>query len=98
MASCKVDLSDSFRQALDQMSESAQDQVAIVIRALEQNCEFKPDPEEYILDIHQYVVACDHVNPSWGWSVFWYREGNVIFVQAEPTVREPLMPKNRRKR
>ena len=80
------------------MSESARGQVATVIQALEQDCEFNPDPEEYILHTYQYVVACDHVNPSWGWSVFWYREGNVIIVQAEPAVREQLKPKNPRKR
>jgi hypothetical protein len=60
---------------------------------LERDGEFKPDPEEYILQTSDYVVACEHVE-GWGWSVFWYREDDgVIFVQAEPTVRVQLKPK-----
>jgi hypothetical protein len=29
-----------------------------------------------------------------GWSLFWYREGDVIFVQAAPSVRVTLKPKH----
>jgi hypothetical protein len=75
------------------MPERSQDQLAVVIQALERDGEFKPDPEEYILQTSDYVVACEHVE-GWGWSVFWYREDDgVIFVQAEPTVRVQLKPK-----
>jgi hypothetical protein len=93
MASCKVVLLDSFHRALAPMPERSQDQLAVVIQALERDGEFKPDPEEYILQTSDYVVACEHVE-GWGWSVFWYREDDgVIFVQAEPTVRVQLKPK-----
>ena len=94
MASCKVVLLDSFERALAQMPERARDQVAIVIQALERDCEFKPDPDEYILQTSNYVVACEHVE-GWGWSLGWYREDDgVIFVEAAQSVRVQLKPKN----
>jgi len=92
MANCKVVLLPSFEQALAQIPEHSQDQLATVIQALEWDCEFNPDPEQYILEISEHVVACEHVE-GWGWSLFWYREGDVIFVQAAPSVRIQLKPK-----
>jgi hypothetical protein len=76
------------------MSEPARDQVAVVIQALERDCEFNSDAEEYILEVSPYVVACEHVQ-GWGWTVFWYREEGSIIVQAEPSVRVVLKPKLR---
>ena len=76
------------------MIESARDQVAVVIQALERDCEFNPDPEQYVLETSHYVVACEHVQ-GWGWTVFWYREEGSIVVQAEPSVRIRLKPKQR---
>src|SRR5208337_5380657 len=75
MANCKVVLLPSFEQALAQIPEHSQDQLATVIQALEWDCEFNPDPEQYILEISEHVVACEHVE-GWGWSLFWYREGD----------------------
>lgn len=49
--SCKVVLLPSFAKALEQMPERARDQVAVVVKALEHDCEFNPDPEQYILEI-----------------------------------------------
>jgi len=93
MAGCKVVLLDSFEQALAKMSERARDQVAVVILALQQNCEFQP-PEEYIVQTAPHLFACEHVE-EWGWSVSWYQEGDgVIFVQCAPSVRVRLKPKN----
>ncbi len=97
MASCKVVLRESFRQALAKMSERAQGQVAVVILALQQNCEFQPS-EEYILHTAPHLFACEHVE-EWGWSVSWYQEDDgVIFVQSAPSVRVTLKPKNPPKR
>jgi hypothetical protein len=73
--------------------ELLQGQVATVIQSLEWDCEFKPDPEQYIIEISEHVTACEHVE-GWGWSLFWYREGDVIFVQAAPSVRVTLKPKH----
>ncbi len=94
MANCKVILENSFKLALVQMPERAQDQVAVVIRALEM-CEFEPDPAEYILQVHQYVSACEHVE-GWGWSLSWYMEDGSIYVNAAPSTRIRLWPKANR--
>ena len=91
MAHCEVVLEDSFKLALGEMPEKVRDQVAVVIRSLEQECGFDPDPALYILEIHQYVTACEHV-AGWGWSVFWYQEDAVIVVNAERSTRIPLIP------
>jgi hypothetical protein len=85
MASCKVVLEKSFERALAQMSERAQGQVAVVILALEQDCEFKPS-EAYIVQTWDYIVACEHVE-GWGSSVFWHCEDGKLFVGAAPSVR-----------
>jgi hypothetical protein len=66
MATCRVDLEDSFKRALVQMPERAKDQVAVVIQSLEQKCKFEPDESEYILQLDRYVTACEHVE---GWGV-----------------------------
>jgi hypothetical protein len=92
MANCKVVLLPSFEQALAQIPELSQDQVATVIQSLEWDCEFKPEPEQYIIETSEHVTACEHVE-GWGWSLFWYREGDVIFVQAAPSIRVTLKPK-----
>ncbi len=97
MANCKVVLLSSFEQALAQIPEISQAQLASVIQALEWDCAFNADPEQYILEINDYVTACEHVD-GWGWSLFWYREGDVIYVQAAPSVRVPLQPKHPSKR
>ena len=92
MASCRVVLEDSFKRALVQMPDSARDQVAVVIQSLEQKCKFEPDPAEYILEVHLYISACEHVE-GWGWSVFWYQEDDVIVVNAAESTRIRLLPK-----
>jgi hypothetical protein len=66
MATCRVDLEDSFKRALAQMQERAKDQVAVVIQSLEQKCKFEPDQSEYILQLDRYITACEHVE-GWGW-------------------------------
>lgn len=93
MANCKVVLLPSFEQALAQIPELSQDQVATVIQSLEWDCEFNPDPAQYILEISEFVTACEHVE-GWGWNLFWYREGNVIYVLAAPSTRITLKPKH----
>ena len=93
MAKCKVILLPSFELALAQIPELLQDQLATVIQALEWDCVFRPDPERYILEISEHVTACEHVD-GWGWSLFWYREGDVIYVQAVPSIRITLKPKH----
>jgi hypothetical protein len=93
MANCTVVLEDSFKRALLEMPERVRDQVAVVIRSLEQKCKFEPDPAEYILQVHLYISACEHVE-GWGWSVLWYREESVIVVNAERSIRSPLIPKS----
>ncbi len=92
MANCKVVLLPSFEQALAQIPELSQGQVAAVIQALEWDCEFKPDPEQYIVEIAEHVTGCEHVE-GWGWTLGWYREGDVIYVQAAPSIRVALKPK-----
>jgi hypothetical protein len=37
---------------------------------------------------------CDHVD-GWGFMVFWYREGDTIFVEVGPYPRTQLIAKNR---
>jgi hypothetical protein len=74
------------------MPEVSQDQVAVVIEALTRDCKFEPDEEKYILEEWQYVTACEHVD-GWGWSVWWYLEDGVIYVNAEVSKRVRLMPK-----
>jgi hypothetical protein len=93
MANCTVVLEDSFKRALVQMPESVREQVAVVIQSLEQKCKFEPDPAEYILEVHLYISACEHVE-GWGWSVFWYAEDGVIVVNAERSIRSQLIPKS----
>jgi hypothetical protein len=92
MATCRVDLEDSFKRALAQMPERAKDQVAVVIQSLEQKCKFEPDESEYILQLDRYITACEHVE-GWGWSVFWYQEDDVIVVNAAPSTRIRLIAK-----
>jgi len=92
MAHCKVVLEDSFKRALVQLPARARDQIAVVIRSLEQECEFNPDPAEYILQVNQYISFCEHVE-GWGWSVSWYQEDGVIVVNAERSSRIPLIGK-----
>lgn len=91
MANCKVVLEDSFKRALVEMSERAKDQVAVVIKSLSENCKFEPDPAEYILQVNQYISACEHVE-GWGWSVLWYREDGVLVVNAAKSMRIALRP------
>jgi hypothetical protein len=92
MAHCKVVLEDSFKRALVQLPARVRDQIAVVIRSLEQECEFNPDPAEYILQVNQYISFCEHVE-GWGWSVSWYQEDGVIVVNAERSSRIPLIGK-----
>jgi hypothetical protein len=51
MGRCKVVLEHSFKRELVQLSERAQDRVAIVIQSLENECGFDPDPAQYILQV-----------------------------------------------
>ncbi len=95
MANCEVVLESSFEEALLQMTEVSQDQVAAVIEALTQNCKFEGDEEQYILQESQYVTACEHVD-GWGWSVWWYLQDGVIFVNADVSKRVRLMPKSKK--
>ena len=92
MAHCKVVLEDSFKRALVQLPARVRDQIAVVIRSLEQECEFNPDPAEYILQVIQYISFCEHVE-GWGWSVSWYQEDGVIVVNAERSSRIQLIGK-----
>jgi hypothetical protein len=93
VARCDVELTESFFQAQESMSPAACEQVAVVIRTLEEECDFKADEAEFIIEVSRYVTACEHVQ-GWGWAIFWYREdGDKIVVKAERSVRDRLMPK-----
>ena len=93
MATCRVDLEDSFKRALVQMSERAKDQVAVVIQSLEQKCKFEPDESEYILQLDKYITACEHIE-GWVGACFWYQEDGVIVVNAAPSTRIRLIGKS----
>ncbi len=95
MADCEVVLESSFEEALLQMTEVSQDQVAVVIEALTRDCKFVPDEEEYILQESPYVMACEHVD-GWGWSVWWFLQDGVIYVNATESKRVRLMPKSKK--
>jgi hypothetical protein len=99
MASCVVDLSESVMAVLDRLEAEAQDEIGFVIKKLEEDCVFKPDPAEYIYDEGQGELtgtyACEHVR-GWGWKLIWYREGAVrIVVLAAQSAWETLQPKRR---
>jgi hypothetical protein len=93
MARCKVVLDDSFKRELVQLSERAQDQVAIIIQSLENDCGFDPDPADYILQVEKYISFCEHVE-GWGCSISWYQEAGVIVVNAAPSTRIQLVARS----
>jgi len=80
---------DSFKRALVQLPEWAQDQIAVVIQSLENECGFDPDPAQYILQVEKYISFCEHVE-GWGHSISWYQEAGVIVVNAAPSSRISL--------
>jgi len=77
---------------MEQITEAAQGQVAVVIRSLEQECKFDRDDEEYIVERAPYVTTCQHVQ-DWGWTIYWYLEDGAIHVKAEGSKRSRLMPR-----
>ncbi len=93
MARCKVVLEDSFKRALVQLPERAQDQVAVVIQSLENECRFDPDPAQYILQVAKYISFCEHVE-GWGYSISWYQEAGVLVVNAAPSTRIQLVARS----
>jgi hypothetical protein len=100
-----VELHDSFATSIGLLSQGVQDEMGVIVSALEADPYFEPDPSEYFFKRHveQHSCSCRHMS-HWGdWQLLWLYEYShrfssmisniVVALIEEPVEVKPILPR-----
>jgi len=74
-----VILHKSFEKNLGSLDVRAQDSIGLVVKALEGDAFFEPDPNTYVFDRGEDehgrpICICQHISEWGGWQIVWFYE------------------------
>jgi hypothetical protein len=105
----RVTLDDSF-QNIGDLEQRVQDEIGAIVKGLESNALFEPDPNDYLFERDSEKGECACWRVSWGdWQVTWFYEysppspyfersieGVVVMLVRQPLQLRAIQPRKKK--